>query len=153
MPLGWPLRYRNDGAESPPRSPPKPLRGSDILGDGIPVKRYSQDKVRLFTRKLNSLGVQGSTKIYEQAGFVLSRSEDHQIVAKLNTEKLPRISSPSDPRYQRSKKLDGKLSTSRMLEEEIERLSYLLQEEQESHRRTKMERADELRKRIKLDIL
>ncbi|CAG5096052.1 Oidioi.mRNA.OKI2018_I69.XSR.g14456.t2.cds [Oikopleura dioica] len=87
----------------------------------------------------------GSTKIYEQAGFELSRSEDHQIVAKLNTEKLPRISSPSDPRYQRSKKLDGKLSTSRMLEEEIERLSYLLQEEQESHRRTKMERADELR--------
>ena len=117
------------------------------------LKDIARTRSAFFSSKLNSLGVQGSTKIYEQAGFELSRSEDHQIVAKLNTEKLPRISSPSDPRYQRSKKLDGKLSTSRMLEEEIERLSYLLQEEQESHRRTKMERADELRKRIKLDIL
>lgn len=83
--------------------------------------------------------------IYQQDGFELSTSDDHQIHAKLNTDKLPRIKSPSDPRFQRSKKLDGRLSTSKMLEDEIERLSLLLQQEQELHRRTQTSAADELR--------
>lgn len=89
--------------------------------------------------------VQGSTLIYQQDGFELSTSDDRQIHAKLNTDKLPRIKSPSDPRFQRSKKLDGRLSTSKMLEDEIERLSLLLQQEQELHRRTQTSAADELR--------
>jgi len=131
LPLGWPLRYRNEGTVSPPRSPPKALRGSDILGDGIPVKRYSQDK--------------GSTLIYQQDGFELVSSDEHQIHAKIDTSKLPRIKSPSDPRFKKSKKLDGRLSTSKMLEDEIERLSLLLQEEQEAHRQTRINAADELK--------
>ena len=74
-----------------------------------------------------------------------SGSDEHVLHAKLDTSKLPRMKSASDARFKNSKKVDGRLSTSKMLEDEIERLSLLLQDEQEAHRQTQLNAADELR--------